>query len=94
MKTNNLNFFIGGKGGEGIDAPGTLFAKICMAAGLHVHTAAEFQNVIKGYNNTYQIRVSEKPVYSHINQYDLMLALDKDTTDLYLDSVVPGGARK
>ena len=92
MKTNELNFFIGGKGGEGIDAPGTIFAKICMAAGLHVHTAAEFQNVIKGYNNTYQIRVSDKPVYSHINHYDLMLALDKDTTDLYLDNVVLGGA--
>jgi len=92
MKINQLNLLIGGKGGEGIDSVGTLFAKFAMSSGLFVHTAAEFQNVIQGYNNIYQVRVSEKPLYSHTNQYDLILALDQETTDLYLESLLPGGA--
>lgn len=82
---------VGGTAGEGVDLPGTLFGKLCMSAGLRLKTNAEFHSVIKGYNNIYQIRASENPVYSHMSKYDLVLALDKDTTDLYMDDVVPGG---
>lgn len=82
---------VGGTAGEGVDLPGTLFAKLCMHAGLRVKTNAEFNSVIKGGTNIYQIRTSEKPVYSHMDKYDLVLALDKETTDKYLDDVVPGG---
>ncbi len=82
---------IGGKAGEGIDVPGTLFAKLCMHIGLRFHTTAEFYSVIKGYNNINQIRIAEGTVATHTNDYDLILALDKDTTDRYLNSVVPGG---
>lgn len=82
---------IGGKAGEGIDVPGTMFAKLCMNSGLRFHTTAEFYSVIKGYNNINQIRVSEDELLTHSNDYDLVLALDKDTTDRYLDSIVPGG---
>jgi len=90
-KINELNIMIGGKAGEGIDLPGSLISHLCMKAGLYFHTAAEIQNVIKGYNNTFQIRISEKPVNCHDNKYDLVLALDDETTDLYLDNIVPGG---
>jgi 2-oxoglutarate ferredoxin oxidoreductase subunit alpha len=82
---------VGGIAGEGVDLPGTLFAKLCMHAGLRLKTNAEFYSVIKGYNNIYQIRASEKPVYSHLDKYDLVLALSKETTDLYLNDIVPGG---
>jgi len=91
MKINEINFMVGGIAGEGVDLPGTLFSKLCMHAGLRFKTNAEFYSVIKGYNNIYQIRASENPVYSHSNQYDLVLALSKETTDLYLDDIVPGG---
>ncbi len=91
MKRNELNFMIGGKAGEGIDVPGTMFAKLCMHVGLRFHTTAEFYSVIKGYNNINQIRVGEQHVPTHTNDYDLILALDKDTTDRYVDQVVPGG---
>ena len=82
---------VGGTAGEGVDLPGTLFAKLCMHAGLRLKTNAEFFSVIKGYTNIYQIRASEKPVYSHLDKYDLVLALDKETTDKYLDDIVEGG---
>ena len=82
---------VGGTAGEGVDLPGTLFAKLCMHAGLRLKTNAEFFSVIKGYTNIYQIRTSETPVYSHMDKYDLVLALDKETTDKYLDDIVPGG---
>jgi 2-oxoglutarate ferredoxin oxidoreductase subunit alpha len=91
MKINDINFMVGGTAGEGVDLPGTLFAKLCMHAGLKIKTNAEFYSVIKGYNNIYQIRASANPVYSHLDKYDLVLALDKETTDKYLGDIVPNG---
>lgn len=91
MKINDLNFMIGGKAGEGIELPGTMFAKLCMHMGLYINSTAEFYSVIKGYNNITQVRVGEAPVLSHTNDYDLVLDLDKETSDRYLHSIVPGG---
>ena len=82
---------IGGKAGEGIELPGTMFAKLCMHAGLYMHGTAEYYSVIKGYNNIAQVRVAETPLLSHSNDYDLVLDLDKETSDRYLHSIVPGG---
>lgn len=91
MKINELNFMIGGKAGEGIELPGVIFGKLCMSLGLRLHSTAEFYSVIKGYNNITQVRVSEKPLLSHTNDYDLVLALDAETCEKYLQSIVPGG---
>ena len=82
---------IGGKAGEGIEAPGNMFAKLCMNAGLWLHSTQEFYSVIKGYNNINQIRVSENPVKSHNNHYDLILAIDDETVPRYYKDVVAGG---
>lgn len=82
---------IGGTAGEGVDLPGHLFAKLCMHAGLRLHGNGEFYSVIKGYNNIFQIRVSENPVHCLLNKFDLVLALDEETTDRYLSDIVPGG---
>ena len=65
MKINDFNFMIGGKAGEGVDLPGSLFGRLCMHAGLRVHSTAEFYSVIKGYNNIYQVRTAEDQVYAH-----------------------------
>lgn len=82
---------IGGKAGEGIEVPGNMFAKLCMHAGLWLHSTQEFYSVIKGYNNINQIRVSERPVKSHTNHYDLVLSIDDETVERYIDDIVPGG---
>lgn len=91
MKINQLNFMIGGMAGDGVDRPGALFAQLCVREGLNVHSTAEFYSVIKGYNFAYQMRVSQKPVLSHLNHYDLILAFDKQTTERHVAEVVPGG---
>ncbi|MBU0706472.1 2-oxoacid:acceptor oxidoreductase subunit alpha [Patescibacteria group bacterium] len=91
MKINELNFMIGGKAGEGIEVPGNMFAKICMHAGLWLHSTQEFYSVIKGYNNINQIRVAEQPVKSHTNRYDLVLSIDDETVPRYYEDIVPGG---
>jgi len=82
---------VGGKAGEGVDVTGSMFAKLCMHVGLNVHTNAEFYSVIKGYNNISQIRVSDQPLGAISNAFDLVVALDKETTDRYVDHIVPGG---
>jgi len=91
MKINELNFMIGGKAGEGIEVPGNMFARICMHAGLWLNSTQEFYSVIKGYNNINQILVSETPVKSHSNHYDLVLSIDDETVTRYIGDVVPGG---
>ncbi len=82
---------IGGKAGEGIEVPGNMFAKLAMHAGLWLNSTQEFYSVIKGYNNINQIRVSENPVKSHNNHYDLVLSIDDETVGRYIDDIVPGG---
>lgn len=82
---------IGGKAGEGIEVPGNMFAKLCMNAGLWLHSTQEFYSVIKGYNNINQIRVAEQPVKSHTNKYDLILSIDDETVPRYYKDVVPSG---
>ena len=91
MKINDINFMVGGIAGEGVEVPGEFFAKLCIQAGLYVHTNGEFHSVIKGYNNIFQVRAREERVLSHSNDFDLVLALDKETVDKYLDNVTQGG---
>jgi 2-oxoglutarate/2-oxoacid ferredoxin oxidoreductase subunit alpha len=91
MKINDINFMVGGIAGEGVEVPGEFFAKLCIQAGLYIHTNGEFHSVIKGYNNIFQVRAKEERVYSHSNNFDLVLALDKETVDKYFDDVTQGG---
>lgn len=91
MKINDLTWMIGGEAGFGIQSAGHIFALAASRGGLHVFGTAEYPSLIRGGHNSDVIRVSDREVFVHKEQLDLLLAMNKETLDLHVKEVVPGG---
>jgi len=91
MPKREMTFKIGGEAGQGVESSGAGFAKALARAGWHVFGIQDYYSRIRGGHNFYQIRVSEKPIYSHTERVDLVLALTQEAVDRHCDEVAPGG---
>lgn len=91
MKTNDLTWMIGGEAGEGIQSAGHIFALAAARSGLYAFGNAEYPSLIRGGHNSDCIRVLDKHVGIHKEKLDLLLAMNKETLDLHLKELVPGG---
>ena len=88
---NKFTLMIGGPAGSGVLNAGLgMFAKTCMRNGLKVFTKAEYPSLIRGGHNFLTITVDEENVYSHSNEVNLLIALDKLTVENHLDEVKGG----
>jgi len=83
---------IGGPAGFGIKAAGQSLARVFASAGYHCYDLTEYPSLIKGGHNTYHLRVSERPIHSHVMATDVLVALDSDTVGLHIDELTSGGA--
>ncbi len=90
--TNKLSFMVGGPAGVGVKTAGIVFARLCSRAGLHIFGNVEYPSIIRGDHNSYQVMVSEKPVYGHIRSLDVLLALDDLSIENHKEEIRPGGA--
>jgi 2-oxoglutarate ferredoxin oxidoreductase subunit alpha len=91
MPAREMTFKIGGEAGQGVESSGAGFAKAFMRAGWHVFGMQDYYSRIRGGHNFYQIRVSEQPVYSHVESVDLLLALTQEAVDRHCGEIVEGG---
>jgi len=102
MVKNQLSWMIGGPQGSGINLSAELLAKALCRGGLHVFGNIEYHSNIKGKHSYYRLTISHEPVSSHVDEVDLLVALDEETLfgDLYheypahrghVHEVVPGG---
>ena len=91
MRNKEMTFKIGGEAGQGVESSGAGFAKALARAGWHVFGMQDYYSRIRGGHNFYQIRVSDRPIYSHVEPVDLLLALTQETVDHHCDEVVTGG---
>jgi len=83
MQFNNLQWKIGGQAGYGIMSAGEIFGKVCSRAGLHAFATNDYPSLIRGGSNTFTVRVKEEPVLSYLSKSNLLVALNKETIDLY-----------
>lgn len=83
---------IGGPAGFGIKAAGATLARVFARAGFHTFDLTEYPSLIKGGHNTYHVRVSEQPIYSHVLATDVLVALDSPTVSKHVDELTPGAA--
>jgi len=90
--TVDLTVTIGGDAGQGIESSGTAFARALMRAGWHIFTMVDYRSRIRGGHNFYQIRVSDRPLYSHSDPVHLLLAMTEETLKIHLDNLAPGAA--
>ena len=91
MPRKEMTFKIGGEAGQGVESSGAGFAKALARAGWHVFGMQDYYSRIRGGHNFYQIRVSDRPIYSHTESVDLVLALTQEAVDRHCDEVVTGG---
>jgi len=87
-----LRVKIGGEAGAGIKAAGQTLARVFMEAGLNIADLTEYPSLIRGGHNNYFLRVSQNPIFSHVEDVDVLIALNRETVDLHLDELVEGAA--
>ncbi len=88
----DFSWMIGGAQGSGVDSSATTFARTCAAGGLFVFGKREYHSNIKGAHSYFQIRVSDRPIRSHIDEVHLLATFDRETVEVHRNEVVQEGA--
>lgn len=91
MSINDMTFKIGGEAGQGVESGGSGFAKALARGGLHVFGLQDYMSRIRGGHNFYQVRVSERPLYSHNDEVHLLMGLVPETIERHKHEIVSGG---
>lgn len=89
---NDLSIMIGGDAGQGVESSGAGFCLALARAGLELFAMQDYRSQIRGGHNFYEIRVGERPLYSHREPVHLLLALTPESVSLHVDNIAPGGA--
>lgn len=90
--TNKLSWVIGGPQGSGVDTAANIFAKACVLGGLYLFGKREYYSNIKGEHSYFAVRISERPIRSHVDDVDILVAFDAETIFMHALEVVNGGA--
>ncbi|MBU5688760.1 MAG: 2-oxoacid:acceptor oxidoreductase subunit alpha [Candidatus Aenigmarchaeota archaeon] len=72
---SEFSWKIGGEAGYGIMTTGFILGKSFVRAGFFVFDTNEYPSLIRGGHNTYTVRISEDPVFSHSKKIDILVAL-------------------
>lgn len=89
---NDLSIMIGGDAGQGVESSGGGFCLAMARAGLELFAMQDYRSQIRGGHNFYEIRVGDRPLFSHREPVHLLLALTPESVALHVDSIAPGGA--
>src|SRR5918911_5544144 len=89
---NSLSWVIGGAQGSGVDSAANIFSRACAIGGLHLFGKREYYSNIKGEHSYFTVRVSDKPVHSHIDQINMLVSFDAETVFRHFEEVTAGGA--
>ena len=92
MVTNKISVKIAGPAGEGVISAGQVFAKSCLRGGLYVVTENERPSLIRGGHNEFMIRAEDEQIYSHINMFNIVIALDEQSITQHLNELSHQGA--
>ncbi len=83
---------IGGEAGMGVESGGAGLAKSLSRGGLYIFGLQDYMSRIRGGHNFFQVRVSEKELFTHNDEVHLLIAFTKDCIERHLHEVVKGGA--
>ena len=83
---------IGGAQGSGVDSSANIFSRAFALGGLWIFGTREYYSNIKGLHSYFEVRVSDHPVRSKIDQADLLATFDAETLIRHAEVVRPNGA--
>jgi 2-oxoglutarate/2-oxoacid ferredoxin oxidoreductase subunit alpha len=73
------NIVIGGAAGQGINKVSAIITELMSEYGYYTFNYRDYPSLIRGGHNFNVISISKNPVNSNIKNYDMILALDKNT---------------
>jgi len=82
---------IGGVAGQGSAVTSHLIGKIFCRLGYYVFNYRDYPSLIRGGHNFNILEVSDKPVYSQGEKYDIIIAFDQNTVDLHQKNLKEDG---
>lgn len=93
MENHNesLSWVIGGPQGSGVDSAANIFVKSVAMAGLYVFGKREYYSNIKGEHSYFSVRISNKPIRSHVDKIDILVTFDAETVVRHSPYLVENG---
>ncbi len=88
----DLTWLIGGPQGSGVESGANIFSRVCAGEGYQVFGKREFYSNIKGEHSYFSVRISNKKIYSNVDDVHLMVSFDAETIFRHADEVIKGGA--
>jgi 2-oxoglutarate ferredoxin oxidoreductase subunit alpha len=85
-----INILITGKAGQGIKGLSDMLSQALVKEGLYVFNYRMYRSLIAGGNNFDILCVSEKPVFSFDNEYDIAVLLDKESLEIHRKEMKKG----
>lgn len=80
-KSSVFTFKIGGEAGQGQQVAGLTFAKACARGGLFTYDYSEYPSRIRGGLVTYQISISDEPIFASYYNVNLLICLTRQVFD-------------
>ncbi len=71
-----ISWMIGGAAGLGINTVAELLSKALIRHGFYVFSNIEYESLIRGGHSFYRVRYDNRPLNSHVDYVDVLLALD------------------
>lgn len=87
----DYNLLIGGSAGQGIDTLGVLLEKVLQRSSYYLFSNKDYMSRIRGGHNFSQIRFGTKPIHSHKNELEVIVAFDETTVTEHLSRLKPEG---
>lgn len=86
-----ITIMFGGAAGQGIQSVGKVTAQALSRLGLHVFAIQDYESRIRGGNTFFQLRAAPRPLNSHLETVDIMVALTEETIELQEKHLAPHG---
>ncbi len=87
----NYNILIGGSAGQGVETIAAVLEKILKRQGFELFTVRDYMSRVRGGHNFIQIRFGNERIYSHLDELDGIIALDSETAEQHMESLVSEG---
>lgn len=87
----DLNVVIAGAAGEGVQTVGVLLAETVSVQGYAVFTWQEYESRIRGGQNSFSVRIGQKPRNAPLEEADILLCLNQGALEKYESLVKKNG---
>jgi len=79
----DFNILVGGAAGQGVDTVAKVLELTMKKQGVEVFSHKDYMSRVRGGHNFHMIRFADRPIYSHRESLDVILALDSKTVEIH-----------